>query len=41
MEKIFNSLLNEKPEIIIDKDILYKAQKPIIRMMEISKKLGL
>jgi len=41
MEKIFNSLLNEKPEIIIDKEIIYKAQKPIIRMIEISKKLGL
>ena len=41
MEKIYNCLLNEKPEIIIDKDILLKAQKPIRRMMEISEKLGL
>jgi quinolinate synthase len=41
MEKIFNCLKNEKPEIFIDKDILVKAQKPIIRMMEISEKLGL
>ena len=41
IEKIYNCLLNEKPEIFIDKDILLKAQKPIKRMMEISEKLGL
>ena len=41
MEKIFNCLVNEKPEIILDKNILLKAQKPIKRMMEISEKLGL
>jgi quinolinate synthase len=41
MEKIFNCLKNEKPEIIIDKNLLLKAQKPIRRMMEISEKLGL
>jgi len=41
MEKIFNCITNEKPEIIIDKNILLKAQKPIRRMMEISEKPGL
>ena len=41
MEKIYNCLLNEKPEIHLDKEILLKAQKPIRRMMEISEKLGL
>jgi len=41
MEKIFNCLANEKPEIIIDMNILLKAQKPIKRMMEISEKLCL
>jgi len=41
IEKIFNCLNNEKPEINIDMDILLKAQKPIRRMMEISEKLGL
>ena len=40
-EKIFNCLTKENPEIIIDKNILLKAQKPIRRMMEISEKLGL
>lgn len=41
IEKIYNCLKNEKPEITIDQNILAKAQKPIIRMMEISEKLGL
>jgi quinolinate synthase len=41
MEKIYRCLLNEKPEIHLDKEILLKAQKPIRRMMEISEKLGL
>jgi quinolinate synthase len=41
MEKIYNCLLNEKPEIHLEKEILIKAQKPIRRMMEISEKLGL
>lgn len=41
MEKIYNSLMNEKPEIILDKDLLTKANKPIKRMIEISEKLGL
>ncbi len=41
MEKIYNSLVDEKPEIIIDKNILIKAQKPIQRMIKISEKLGL
>ena len=41
IEKILNCLRNEKPEIILDKETLIKAQKPIKRMMEISEKLGL
>jgi quinolinate synthase len=41
IEKIYNCLLNEKPEIFIDKKILLKAQQPIRRMMDISEKLGL
>jgi quinolinate synthase len=41
IEKIYNCLKNEKPEISIDNNILLKAQKPIRRMMEISEKLGL
>lgn len=41
MEKIYNCLLSERPEIHLDNEILLKAQKPIRRMMEISEKLGL
>jgi len=41
LEKIYNSLDKEIPEIFIDEEILHKAQRPIIRMMEISKQLGL
>jgi quinolinate synthase len=41
IEKILNCLKNETPEIIIDNETLIRAQKPILRMMEISEKLGL
>lgn len=38
VEKIYRCLKNEEPEIFINEEILYKAQKPIQRMMEISGK---
>ncbi len=41
IEKVYNCLKNEKPEILLEKDLLIKARKPIKRMMEISEKLGL
>lgn len=41
IEKILRCLENESPEIILDYDIIEKAGKPIHRMMEISKKLGI
>lgn len=41
LKKIYNCLLNENPEIILDKDILEKAKKPILRMLEISSQPGL
>lgn len=41
MEKIYHCLKNEKPEINVNKKIMEEARKPIIRMMEISQKLGL
>ncbi|MDP4223214.1 MAG: quinolinate synthase NadA [Bacteroidota bacterium] len=40
IEKIYRCLMDEKPEIIINNDILVRARKPILRMMEISEKLG-
>ena len=39
--KIYKCLRDEKPEIIIDSEVLEKARKPILRMMEISEKSGL
>lgn len=41
IEKIYKTLIEEKPEIILDETLLRLAQKPIGRMMEISEKLGL
>jgi quinolinate synthase len=41
LEKIWNCLRNEKPEIFLNKEIIIKAGKPIRRMMEISEKLGI
>jgi len=41
LEKIYNCLKTEKPEIYIEGKLLGEAQKPIKRMMEISKNLGL
>jgi quinolinate synthase len=41
MEKIYKCLRDDKPEIKIDPEMLNKARKPIMKMMEISEKLGL
>ncbi len=41
MDKILQCLTNENPEVFVENKILLKAQKPILRMMEISEKLGL
>lgn len=41
VKKIYESLEKEQPEIFVDEKILYKAQRPIKRMLEISAELGL
>lgn len=41
MEKIYKSLRDEKPEILMDEDQMNAAQKPIDKMLEISKELKL
>jgi len=41
MEKLYNCLKYETPEIFVDDEIREKAVKPIQRMLEISEKLGL
>jgi quinolinate synthase len=41
LEKLYNCLLTEKPEILLDENIRKKAIKPIKKMLEMSEKLGL
>lgn len=41
LEKLYNCLKDESPEITVDVEIAGKAVKPIKRMLEISEKLGL
>lgn len=41
LEKLYNCLLNETPEILLDKEVIQKAEKPIVRMLEMSKQLGI
>ena len=41
IKKIYECLLREKPEILLDNDIITKAAIPIRRMLEISEKAGL
>lgn len=41
IEKIYRCLKNEEPEIFVPDKILAEARKPIIKMLEISEKLGL
>jgi quinolinate synthase len=41
LEKLYNCLYYEQPEITLSEDIIIRAQKPIERMLDISAKLGL
>lgn len=41
MKKIYNTLLYEIPEVILDDETIRKAKKSIENMLDISKKLGL
>lgn len=41
MQKLYDCLLNESPEIHVDAEVAEKAIRPINRMLEISEKLGL
>ena len=41
MEKLYNCLKNETPEILVDPEVQQKAILPIRRMLEISAQLGL
>ncbi len=41
LEKIYLSLKYEAPELIMDKELMNKAEKPLRRMLDISKSLGI
>jgi quinolinate synthase len=41
MEKLYNCLKNETPEISLAADVMQRAKKPIIKMLDISRELGL
>lgn len=41
LEKIYLCLKNEKPEILLDQVTIDQARKPIIKMLDISKRIGL
>ena len=41
LEKLYLCLKNEKPEIVLDSNVIKRAEKPINRMLDISRKLKL
>ncbi|PVH25812.1 quinolinate synthase NadA [Sphingobacterium corticibacter] len=41
LEKLYNCLHYELPEVVLPADVIQRAQKPIERMLEISERLGL
>ena len=41
LEKLYLCMENEKPEIILSNDIIVQAKKPIVSMLDISRKLNL
>jgi quinolinate synthase len=41
LEKIYNCLKYESPEILMDEVLIEKAKKPLLRMLELSAKFGL
>jgi len=40
LEKLYLCMLNEKPEITLSDEVIEKAKKPILRMLELSKNVG-
>ena len=41
LEKLYNCLKYEQPEIILSAELIEKAKKPILRMLELSAQFGL
>lgn len=40
-EKLYECMKNESPEIVLDQELIDAAKKPIIRMLDLSKSLGI
>ncbi len=41
LEKIYNALKYEQPELLMDESLLLSAKKPIVKMLELSSRFGL
>lgn len=41
LEKLYNCILNESPEITLSQEMISKAEAPIVRMLDMSQQLGL
>ena len=41
LEKLYNTLKYELPEVTLTDEVIEKAKNPILRMLEISKQFGL
>jgi quinolinate synthase len=41
LEKVYNCLKYEAPELLMDEHLRLQAEKPIRKMLEISERLGL
>ncbi len=41
LEKLYNCLKDEKPEILMSDEMIERAKQPIIRMLDMSKQLGI
>jgi quinolinate synthase len=41
LEKLYKCLRDETPEITMSEELIEKAKKPIVRMLDMSKQLGI
>ncbi|MGZ3899471.1 MAG: quinolinate synthase NadA [Bacteroidia bacterium] len=41
LEKLYNCLKHEQPEVLLSAELIEKAKKPIIKMLDLSKQFGL
>ena len=41
LEKLYRCLRDESPEITMDAEMIDRASKPIVRMLDMSRKLGI